>query len=95
MGDEREWLLGMTISIDEDAILDYEPDFTNWLDGETLAQVQIAPANCEAELRGAVGLTSFTVRVSQVRLGAAVTLQVTTSSGQYDEFTIFFRPIKQ
>ncbi len=89
------WLPGVTIPMDPDATLDYSMDFADWLDDDTIASAAVAAENCVAEMRGTPTTTGVVFRVSAVQLGAKVTLQLTTASGQYDEFSVRFRSVNK
>lgn len=95
MDEERDWLPGLTLSLDPDAIEDYEMEFTRWLRGETLSSVEVAAVNCTAALRGAIVDTLAVVRVQSVAAGASVTVSPVSSTGRRNDFTINFRPKQQ
>ena len=89
---ERAWLPGITYIVDSQSVLDYELDFTDWLDGETISTVAIDGTACDVEQRGEVGENTVKFRVSDVEPGARVIVRVTTSSGQQDVFSVNFKP---
>lgn len=86
------WKPGLSIVQDPDAVRDYALDFTKFLEGETLASVDITAAVCTAVQQGALGAASIKIRVSAVAEGASVRLHLTTSSGQEDDRTVLFTP---
>lgn len=92
---ERDWLPGLTISQDPNAVEDYEMDFTNWLDGETNELAEALPTNCTASIVGNINANVVRFRVSAVAEGAFVTVRVTSSTGRKNDFTTYFRPIEQ
>ena len=95
MDEERDWLPGMTISLDPDAIEDYEMDFARWLRGETLASVSVIHENCTAVQHGALQESVVIVRVSEVTAGASVTIRPVSAGGRRSDFTINFKPKPQ
>lgn len=84
-----DWAPGISIAIDPDAILDYTMDFTEWLDGDTIATAVVTGTGCEAAERE-VTPTGVVMRVSGVAVRGAVTVNVATTSGQTDDFTVTF-----
>jgi hypothetical protein len=93
--DTRDWLPGMTIELDPDAVEDYEMDFTAWLDGEVGITATVEPQNCTAILVSDVDSAAVTFRVSEVTNGATVTLRVESASGRVNNFTTYFTPVEQ
>ena len=91
MATQIKWTPGMKIQMDPDAVLDYTFDFTEWLDGGTLAAVNATPTNCVAVAAAIEGAT-VKVRVSNVQSGASVKLRATMADGQADDFTVGFLP---
>jgi hypothetical protein len=85
------WKPGETRAQDPHAALDYSMDFGPWLDGGALAGCTATGTNCTAGTPTLAGSVA-TFRVSDVVLGASVTLHVTTQDGQADDFTLKFTP---
>ena len=88
----KQWQYGMALSVDPQAIRDYQWGFADWLENDTIANAQVEAVNCTAVKRSNTE-ADVTVRVSEVRVDASVTIQLTTASGQYDNFTIFYNPV--
>ena len=88
------WYPGITLSIDPGAKLDYSLDFTEWLEGGSIAGVTISWENCTTGAPATTGNT-VKVRVSGVSGKASVTFRVTATDGQVDDFTIRFLPIQK
>lgn len=93
MDEERDWLPGLTISLDPDAIEDYEFDFNTWLRGETLSNVELVYENCTASQRGALVEGVSVIRVEAVELDAFVTVRPVSNTGRRNDFTIKFKPV--
>lgn len=91
---EVDWEKDLVLEQDPQAILDYECPFERFLNGETLASVELIAENCTATQR-AITASSIVVRVREVRHNASVTLRVVTGSGQQDDFTLHFTPIEK
>lgn len=89
-----KWYPGIKLYIDPDAILDYEMDFVEWLEGETIANVVVSAEGCIAT---ALDQTTTTAkyRVSAVTKGCSVRVRVTTSSGRRRDFTTKYAPQQQ
>lgn len=92
---EREWLPGLTIELDPDAVEDYEMDFTNWLSGEASVLASETHENCTASIIGNIVENVVTFRVSAVEKGASVTIRVESPSGRINNFTTYFTPVEQ
>lgn len=92
---QREWRAGLTISLDPDAVEDYEFDFTQWMDGETGLIATEVHENCAASIVGSIENNIVVVRVSQVTQNASVTVRVESGTGRRNDFTTYFRPVQQ
>lgn len=86
-----QWSPGLTLHMDPNAVLDYTMDFTDWLDGGTLASVTATEIKCTTGSVTLVGNVAK-VRVSAVAFGASVTLRPTAADSQADDFTLNFTP---
>jgi hypothetical protein len=85
------WRPELIIQQDVDAVRDYIIDFDDWLGEEAIASSDITAVGCTASVV-ATTPSSLKLRVSAVTATADVTVEVTTSSGQVDVFSINFRP---
>lgn len=84
-----------TIDKDPNAVLDYAPDFTDWLDliTDTIAShTATAAGGVVVDSSSVVGKT-VVVWVSGGTVGtpASVTVRITTVGGRIDDRTIYFR----
>lgn len=86
-----QWKKGLCLPQDPDSVMDYGFSWASFLGTDTIAEVAISSSECTAEVRNNTS-SEVTFRVSQVALGARVTLTITTATGQVDERTIFFYP---
>lgn len=86
------WVKGLVIEQDPQAVRDYAIDFETMLEGDTLSSATIAFANCTAVLSNFTA-TVVNVRVSEVEVDASVTLTIVTSTGQEDQRTVEFTPV--
>ena len=84
-----KWFIGINININPSAILDYDLDFSEWLDGDVLQQVQAGATGCTGVVRSNTQ-TSARIRVSNVAVRGKVVVTVVTATGQSDSFTINF-----
>jgi hypothetical protein len=91
----RDWLPGLTIPLDPDAVEDYEMDFTSWLDGELTLAAVVEAENCTGNLLSDADSAAVTFRVSEVTPGAFVTVRVESTSGRVNNFTTYFTPVEQ
>lgn len=87
-----EWYPGIVVTMDPDAVLDYELDFAEWLGDKTLAAHTVTATGCEATTAAGSTATSVAFRVANVVAGATVTVRVEMGDGQKDDFTVRFRP---
>jgi len=86
------WRAGLTLPTDPDAVEIYQWAWADWLDGETLADVQvIAGAGITAQV-AYTGADYVDVRVSAAAVGAvhAVTVRATSSTGRVQDRTVLF-----
>lgn len=90
-----DWLPGLTIALDPDAVEDYEFDFSEWMEGETSIVAAAIHENCTASVVGNVVDGVVVVRVSEVTQNALVTVRVESTSGRRNDFTTYFSPVQQ
>ena len=87
------WRDGLTVPTDPDANRIYQWDWAAWLDGETLADVEILTSAGITAVEEGRGADYVDVRVSGGAVDAvhAVTVRVTSSpSAQKDDRTVLF-----
>lgn len=85
------WRPGLELQQDPGDILDYDLDFTNWLEGETIAAATVTASGCTAVTQ-ATTATAVKVRASAVAgLDASFTVHLTTNSGQEVDRTVRLR----
>lgn len=89
-----KWYPGIKLYIDPDAILDYEMDLVQWLEGETIANVVVSATGCTASIANQTS-TTLKYRVSGVTKGSSVRVRVVTSSGRQRDFTTYYQPVQQ
>lgn len=91
-----EWSPRLLLDHDPDAIEVYRVDWTEWLDGETLAASAVFASEITAQI---VATTSTTVdiRVSGGALGATaeVTVRADSSLGRRQDRTLRFRVLRR
>lgn len=87
-----DWYSGIVVTMDPDAVLDYEMEFADWLGNKTLASHTVTAVNCEVTAVTAPTATSVAFRVAEVSVGASVKVRCETGDGLIDDFTIRFRP---
>lgn len=89
-----KWYPGIKLYIDPDAILDYEMDLVQWLEGETIANVVVLATGCTASLTEQT-TTTAKYRVSSITKGSSVRVRIVTSSGRQRDFTTNYAPQQQ
>lgn len=75
---------------DPDAVLDYQWDWTRWLDGDTIETHDILPVEGISVDRDTATDSTVTAWISGGAVGLlyAVTCRITTASGRTDDRTI-------
>lgn len=85
-----KWQPGITIYMDPNSILDYEFDFTAWLDGNTIDTVTAIASGCSVD-QPAVDNNVAKFRVhSLIANQGRVTVRILAEDGQRDDFSLRF-----
>lgn len=75
--------------IDSDAVLDYEFDWSAWLDGDTISSYSLSATGITVDSDSNT-TTAVTVWVSAPSSGATLTCHIVTAAGREDDRTMTF-----
>ena len=87
------WRLGLTISIDPDAVKDYLFDWTDWLGTDTIASYVLTPAagmTLPTESNTATGVTAWVTFTTTADLKC----HIVTAAGREDDRTVTFEVVE-
>lgn len=88
------WQRDERLGVDPSAITDLEFDAQPWLRGDAIASVGVVGTNCTASSLGNVGSVAK-FRVSEVTVGAKVTLTIASASGRRRPWSWNLDPVPQ